>query len=73
LDKKITSFPPIGSPRVADNPVVNSVFITPTNDDYGVIGRLPVTVSVVVNSIPARQFNMFLIQYIEIRLQDIWI
>ena len=52
LHKKVTRYSPVGAPWITDDPVVNSVEITPANDDNAVIDGLSITLHVVVNSAP---------------------
>jgi hypothetical protein len=50
FDIDVPASSPIGSPRIADDPEVNSIEITPSDDDYGVIQFGRITRRIVVNT-----------------------
>lgn len=53
LNEKVAGETPIGSPRITDDPVVDSVEIAPSNQHNGVIDGLSITSRIVVHAAPA--------------------
>jgi hypothetical protein len=55
LDVNVTRLAPSGSPRVADDPVGNSVSGSPADDDHTVIDWQIVARDVIVDTAPVRE------------------